>query len=94
MPIDQVAKAFIHSLSDPGLQQALAEVDGSPQELVKKRLGPWMLEGDNMAYLQTLMAEVERLGDELGIFEPDTTDQEEAEDEDEAEVEDERRAEG
>lgn len=68
-PVEQIAKAVIASLPDPGFQHELTLVDGSLQGLAAKFLGDWVPTDErNAPYLAALLAAIEKEGRSAGVF--------------------------
>jgi hypothetical protein len=71
-PVEEVAKFFFDSLNTSEMRAALAAVNGDPFQLIGERLGAvWTMDEENTAYLQKLGAVVDKMGVELGVFEPE-----------------------
>jgi hypothetical protein len=87
-PVEQIAKAVIASVPDPGFQQELAAVDGSLQGLAAKYLGDWVPQDAqrNGPYLTSLLAAIEKEGRTAGVFEDDRPQQQQQEPEGEPEA--------
>lgn len=74
-PPVEVAKMFLLNLRDPSILEAMQASGMDTDALVANLLGDWMTASQaNMAYLEALRNEVDRLGVEAGLF-----DEEEAE---------------
>lgn len=92
-----VAEALFASLEEPAMQKALAAAQGNYLALFQERLGDWVTDADNLAYVQQLASVVQSEGKRLGLIgeegeEEDEVDEEEemiddVEDTDEEEVE-------
>lgn len=72
-PVDQLAKAVITSVPDPGFQAELTAVDGSLQGLAAKYLADWVGADPqrNGPYVTSLLAAIEKEGRAAGVFEAD-----------------------
>lgn len=70
-PVDYTATAFVKALSTPEMQAELEANDNDVEKLVAARLGEWLLDADNYAYLESLVAELEK----MGIFESEGEEQ-------------------
>lgn len=77
-PPAEVAARFIQALSDPRVQSEIEAHGGSVQSLAVARLGlEWITSSErNQEYLRSVLNEINRLGLEAGIFEPEGVDEE------------------
>ncbi len=67
-----IASKLINGLGDPQMQAELAKYGNSPHELFAARLGGWVQSDPaNAIYSANLLKEIQRLGNEAGVFEPD-----------------------
>lgn len=69
-PIEYVAKVFVEGLQRPEMIAALEEVEGDPEKLIANRLGAWLLEAENYAYIERLVETLEA----MDVFEPEPED--------------------
>lgn len=66
-PLDQVTEHFFKILPTAEMQNALTQVGGDPEDLVKVRLGAWLLDATNQQYVKDLAAALEKKASELGF---------------------------
>ncbi len=67
-PIESVAAYFFEALPLPKMQAAIRASGGDPNTLLVGRLGFWLTDPTNLAYVEKLGALVDKVGRESGVF--------------------------